>query len=229
MQEKMEEILTELCKTQLFQGIGIKELKILFENKPYRLKEFERDSYVAHSQDVCHDLFIVTGGSVRGEMTDFSGKKLKIEDIVAPRPLAAAFVFGRENRFPVDIIANEQSTVMIIPRDVLIFLLQSSEVILKNYLNTISSRAQFLSGKIRFLSFKTIRQKLANYILMHSANDDHTLTLDQSQTELADFFGVTRPSLARTLAQMEEEGMISAKRRQITIINREKLNKLLHN
>ncbi len=225
----MEELLTELCKTQLFHGMGVKELKILFENKPYRLKEFERDSYVAHSQDVCHDLFIVVSGSVRGEMSDFSGKKLKIEDIIAPRPLAAAFVFGRENRFPVDIIANEQATVMIIPRDVLIFLLQNSEVILKNYLNTISSRAQFLSGKIRFLSFKTIREKIANYILMHSSNDDHTLTLDQSQTELADFFGVTRPSLARTLARMEEEGMIRTKRRQITILNREKLNNLLHN
>ena len=224
----MEELLTELCKTQLFHGMGVKELKILFDNKPYRLKEFERDSYVAHNQDVCHDLFIVVNGSVRGEMSDFSGKKLKIEDIAAPRPLAAAFVFGRENRFPVDIIANEPATVMIIPRDVLIFLLQNSEVILKNYLNTISSRAQFLSGKIRFLSFKTIREKIANYILMHSSNDDHTLTLDQSQTELADFFGVTRPSLARTLARMEDEGIIQTKRRHITILNREKLNNLLH-
>ena len=225
----MEELLTALCKTQLFQGMGVKELKILFENKPYRLKEFERDSYVAHSQDICHDLFIIVGGSVRGEMSDFSGKKLKIEDITAPRPLAAAFVFGRENRFPVDIIANEPATVMVIPRDVLIFLLQNSEVILKNYLNTISSRAQFLSGKIRFLSFKTIREKIANYILMHSTSDDQTFTLDQSQTELADFFGVTRPSLARTLARMEYDGIIRTKRREITILNREKLNNLLHN
>jgi CRP/FNR family transcriptional regulator, dissimilatory nitrate respiration regulator len=225
----MEELLSELCKTQLFQGMGVKELKVLLENKPYRLREFENDMYVAHSQDVCNDLFMVVRGSVRGEMTDFSGKKLKIEDIAAPRPLAAAFIFGRENRFPVDIIANEPATIMIIPRDVLIFLLQNSQVILKNYLNTISSRAQFLSGKIRFLSFKTIREKIANYILMHSAKDDQTFTLDQSQTELADFFGVTRPSLARTLARMEEEGMIRTKRREITILNREKLNNLLHN
>jgi CRP/FNR family transcriptional regulator, dissimilatory nitrate respiration regulator len=224
----MDELLTDLCKTQPFHGMGVSELKKLFENKPYRLKQFERDSYIAHSQEVCHDMLIVVMGSVRGEMSDFSGKKLKIEDIVAPRPLAAAFIFGRENRFPVDIIANEPSTVMVIPRDVLIFLLQHSETILKNYLNTISSRAQFLSGKIRFLSFKTIREKIANYILMHSAHDAHTFTLDQSQTELADFFGVTRPSLARTLTRMEEEGMIRTKRRQITIINRQKLNKLLH-
>jgi DNA-binding FadR family transcriptional regulator len=64
---------------------------------------------------------------------------------------------------------------------------------------------------------------------MHTANEDHTLTLDQSQTELADFFGVTRPSLARTLAQMECDGIIRTKRREITIINREKLNNLLRN
>jgi CRP/FNR family transcriptional regulator, dissimilatory nitrate respiration regulator len=225
----MENILTELAKTNIFKGIGPEEIEKLLRGKPYRLKEYIRDEYVAFSREVCNDLLIVVRGSVRGEMTDLSGKKLKIEDIDAPRPLAAAFIFGHENRFPVDIIANEPATVMIIPRDVLIFLLQNSKVILKNYLNTISSRAQFLSGKIRFLSFKTIREKIANYILMHSPNDDHTLTLDQSQTELADFFGVTRPSLARSLARMEEEGMIRTKRRQITILNREKLNKLLQN
>ena len=109
------------------------------------MKEYEKDEYVAYSHDVCNDMLIVVQGTVRGEMSDFSGKKLKIEDIPAPRPLAAAFIFGRENRFPVDIIANEPSTIMIIPRDVLIFLLQHSQVILKNYLNAISSRTQFLS------------------------------------------------------------------------------------
>jgi DNA-binding GntR family transcriptional regulator len=54
-----------------------------------------------------------------------------------------------------------------------------------------------------------------------------SVTLNQSQTELADFFGVTRPSLARALAELEEEGIIRAERREITILDKEKMNKLL--
>jgi CRP/FNR family transcriptional regulator, dissimilatory nitrate respiration regulator len=224
----MENFLTELAKTNVFNGIGPVELEKLFQGKPYRMKEYIRDEYIAFSGDVCNDLLVVVRGSVRGEMTDLSGKKLKIEDIAAPRPLASAFVFGRENRFPVDIIANEAAMVMIIPRDVLIFLLQNSTVILKNYLNAISSRTQFLSNKIRFLSFKTIKEKMANYILAQKQREGQPILLNQSQTELADFFGVTRPALARVLAEMEEEGVLRAERREITILNRDKLNKLLH-
>ncbi len=224
----MENLWSELSKTNLFAGILPGELENLFHNRPYQIRQYDKEMFVAHSQDVCHDLFILVGGSVRGEMSDTPEKKLKIEDIIAPRPLASAFVFGRENRFPVDIIANEPATVMIIPRDVLITLLQKNETLLKNYLDAISSRAQFLSGKIRFLSFKTIREKVANYVLMHPQLKNNRIRLGQSQSELAGFFGVTRPSLARTLASMEEEGLIQLERKEITILNREKLNKLLH-
>jgi CRP-like cAMP-binding protein len=133
-----------------------------------------------------------------------------------------------ENRFPVDIIANERSEILIIPRDILIYMLQHSQIVLKNYLNVISSRTQFLSKKIRFLSFKTIREKIANYILSNMAGTDNSFTLTQSQYELAGFFGVARPSLARAFAELEDEGILKLERREITILDKEKLNKLLH-
>jgi len=225
----MEDFFSVLSETNIFRGLTGENITALLRDKPFRLRQYNKDEYIAYSQDVCNDMLIVVRGVVRGEMSDFSGKKLKIEDIPAPRPLAVAFIFGRENRFPVDIIANEPSSIMIIPRDVLIYLLQHNQVILKNYLNAISSRTQFLSGKIKFLSFKTIREKMANFILNNIRSDSNLITLNQSQTELADFFGVTRPSLARTLAEMEQEGILKVERREITILNKEKLNKLLNN
>ena len=209
----MENFFTELSKTNIFNGLMTDELEELLQKQAFRLKEYARDEYIAYSRDTCHDLLIVVKGSVSGEMTDFSGKKLKIEDIAAPRPLAAAFIFGNENRFPVDIIANEPAIVMIIPRDVLIFLLQHTPVVLKNYLNVISSRTQFLSNKIRFLSFKTIKEKIANYILASWRKEQALFHIRQSQTELADFFGVTRPSLARALGEMEDEGILKARKK----------------
>lgn len=223
----MDNYYSELTKTNIFNGLNEESIVGLLQDRPVRIREYSRDEYVAYSHEVCNDMLIVIQGSVRGEMTDFTGKRLKIEDIVAPRPLAAAFIFGRENKYPVDIIANEKATVLVIPRDVLIYLLQHSELVLKNYLNVISSRTQFLSGKIRFLSFRTIREKIANYLLGHVGHGNNSVTMTQSQSELADFFGVTRPSLARALAEMEGEGIIRAERREITILNREKLNKLL--
>ncbi len=224
----MEDYFTILSNTNIFKGLTGENIASLMNDKPFRIRDFDKDEYIAYNHDLCTDMLIVVRGSVRGEMADFSGKRLKIEDIPAPRPLAVAFIFGRDNRFPVDIIANEPSKIMVIPRDVLIFLLQNSRVILNNYLNAISSRTQFLSGKIRFLSFKTIREKMANFILNNLVAGSNKMVLNQSQSELADYFGVTRPSLARTLAEMESEGIIRADRREITILDRERLNKLIN-
>jgi CRP-like cAMP-binding protein len=225
----MEDFFYILSETNIFKGLTGENISALLRDKPFRLREYEKDEYIAYSHDICNEMLIVVKGVVRGEMSDFSGKKLKIEDISAPRPLAVAFIFGKENRFPVDIIANELSTIMIIPRDVLIYMLQHSQIVLRNYLNAISSRTQFLSGKIKFLSFKTIREKMANFLLNNIRPDSNQINLNQSQSELTDFFGVTRPSLARTLAEMEHEGIIIVERREITIVNKEKLNKLLNN
>ena len=127
----MENYFSALARTNIFGGLNEEAIAVLLYNKPFQIRKVIKDEYVAYNRDVCNDMLIVVQGSVRGEMTDFSGRKLKIEDIPAPRPLAAAFIFGRDNRFPVDIIANEPSVILVIPRDVLVYLLQHSQVVLK--------------------------------------------------------------------------------------------------
>ena len=44
-------------------------------------------------------------------------------------------------------------------------MLQKSEKVLVNFVDIVSSRGQFLSNKIKFLSFTTIKGKLAQYLL----------------------------------------------------------------
>ena len=51
--------------------------------------------------------------------------------------------------------------------------------------------------------------------------------LPKSHQELAEFFGVTRPSLARVFAEMQDEGIITVDRRAISIINRNKLVEMI--
>ncbi len=224
----MDQTYKILTKSLIFNGLDEISLEILFKDKLYRIRQYEKGGYIAHSHDECDRLMIVMKGSVRGEMTDFSGKTIIIEEIRAPRPLASAFLFGNNNRFPVDIIANEASTIMVLPKETLIAMMQQNSLVLRNYLDAISSRTQFLSNRIRFLSFRTIREKIAQYILTMGGNEKNTIMMTQSQTNLADFFGVARPSLARAFHELEQDGIIRIERREITLLNKEKLNNLLH-
>jgi len=216
-----------LCQSPIFRGISPEELLQLVSNIHFQFKTYRKNELIVVGGEVCDRLLIVQHGSVKAEMTDYSGKTIKIEDLSAPQPLASAFLFGNQNRFPVTVSANNEVEMISIPKPEFVKLLQINALILNNYLNTISTRAQFLSGKLRFLSFKTIRQKIAHYLLEKAGDRLQTVEVPQSQAQLAEMFGVTRPSLARTLGEMAQEGLIETNRRFIKIIDKNRMNNLL--
>ncbi len=217
-----------IANSPVFKGLAPNTIETLLKSVPFRIKNVNEQQVIAQREDECVNLILVVHGSVRGEMLDYSGKILKVEDIYAPRPIAAAFLFGQNNRYPVDVISNEETTLLVIPKESVLKLFQQSELFLKNYLNAISNRAQFLSQRIWFLSFKTIKEKLAQYILNLSTKDSSRVLLPLTQKELAEYFGVTRPSLARALGELEKDQIIEAKGKEIVILNRTLLIQLLN-
>lgn len=218
--------LLTLCP--VFHGISETEAEKLLKKIHFQIKKFGKDEVVVVAGERVTNLNIVISGSVRGEMIDYSGKTIKIEDVEAPKPLAAAFLFGQENKFPVTVTANQNSQILSIPVAEFLKLLQMNRFLLRNYLNSISSRAQFLSQKLHFLSFKTIKGKVAHFLLQQAGDKFHSVELNNTQQQLADLFGVTRPSLARVFGEMQKEGLISISAKTVTLPDKAKLSELIN-
>jgi CRP/FNR family transcriptional regulator, dissimilatory nitrate respiration regulator len=220
-------MIQSLADCPVFTGIPPEELeRILVEVRHFK-KTYQVGDMIAIAGEPCNYLMCLLEGSVKAEMIDFSGKVIKLEDIRAPEALASAFIFGKNNVFPVNIVANEHVTLIYIPRMDFLKMLQMNLKLLQNYLNNVSSRAQFLSDKIKFLSFKTIKGKIAQYILKQAGPGQDVIELKMPQHALAEFFGVTRPSFARSLGEMAEEGIIKVDRREIRILDRKRLMELV--
>jgi len=212
-----------LTDAPLFRGLGAVEIETLLNEVPHRFRRFSTGSLVAHSGEPLNSLIIVFRGVVKGEMVDYAGRVIKIEDIPAPGALASAFIFGKRNMYPVNVIAVSDGDLLIIEKSDFLRMLKKNEIILVNFLDMISNRSQFLSEKIKFLNFKTIKGKLAHFILQRSGKDVNHVNLGMTQNDLADFFGVARPSVARALGDLEQEGFITAKGKNISILDRKGL------
>ena len=210
----------------LFIGLSGQEIEAILKNTHHFTKSFEVADMAAFSGEPVNFMMIVLEGSVKGEMVDFSGKVIKIDDIRAPRVLASAFIFGKQNRFPVNVMANEKTRILYIPKYDFMKMLQSDLRILQNFLNVISSQGQMLASKLKFLSFKTIKGKLAQFILSQAGPNRNEIELSMTQNELAEQFGVARPSLARALGEMAEEGIISVDRKVVRILDRKRLREV---
>lgn len=190
-------------------------------------KKFRKGEIIVRQGDVCKHLYLLTLGSVKTEMMAEDGTMLTIETIKAPHPLAPAFLFADNNRFPVDVTAQENSELLLIPKESVMKLLATNESFLSNYLSYNAGRTQFLSNKLQIMSIKTIKGKLAQYLLEHAKPGSKMVLLDKNQTELAEFFGVARPSLARCMSEMAVDGIISINRKEITILDFNELKRLL--
>ena len=217
-----------LVNNPLFRGITPERLFADLEEISFHTRSYKKGEILAQQGAVCNRLVILTKGSVRGEMIDYSGRLIKVEDIAAPRAIATLFLFGEENRYPVEVTANEPTEVIELPKSSVLRLFRKNEQFLENYMNLSANYARTLSDKLFFMSFKTIRQKLASYLLrLYKQQQQTHITLDRSQQELSDYFGVSRPSLARELAHMQEDGLLIADRKHITILQKEELVRLI--
>ena len=212
-----------LSNAPLFKGLSPDEIEKVLDNVPHNVKKFQSGSMICLSGEHVNSLMVVISGIVKGEMADYDGRVIKIEDIAAPDTLAPAFLFGSRNRFPVNVIAVSSAELLLISKTDFLKLLMINDTILVNFLDMISNRSQFLSEKIKFLNFKTIKGKLAHFILQKAGNDLSSVILEMTQNELADLFGVARPSVARVLRELEEGGFIEAEGKNIKIIDKEGL------
>lgn len=195
-----------LNKSTIFKGLNENEISELLNQTNYYTKSFKNEEFVAFRGDKVDAYMLVLEGELVSEMQKVNGKVVKIETLLPYADIAPAFIFGIDNTFPIDLYATKDSKILYIPKNDLINILQKNKIILNNILNSFSNRTQFLSKKL-WLSNKTIEEKLATHIL-ENLDKNNIWHIKKSITDLANIFGVSRPSLSRVIAGLVEEEIL---------------------
>lgn len=220
-------LVEHLSQTDLFNNIEKTEIEVFLEKNVYNIKKYTKNDVFALAGDKVNYLMLVIDGSLIARMVSESGKYIQIDKIDTGRIVAPAMLFASHNVFPVNVIPEENTSVFFMHRDCFLSAMHRNEKLLHNFIQIVSDINRFLSTKIHSLSLKSIRGKLAEYILQESdkIGGENTIRLTLSKQELADKFAVTRQALSRSLSELEDAGMIIVKGREITIINKGCLSK----
>lgn len=209
----------------LFKNLTeIKNFKVL-EGINYQILSYKKNEYVAFRGDLIKGLYVNIEGNLVAEMSKENGNIKKIEELRNGTIIASAFIFGKNNKFPVDLIAQTDVKILFVEKEELVKLLLSNSEILVNLLDDISNKAQFLSKNLwESVSNKTISEKLSKYILKNER--EGVVILDKTIKELAEYFNVSRPSLSRSMKILVDQGVIErVEKGRYRVIDREKLKK----
>ena len=102
--------------------------------------------------------------------------------------------------------------------------------VMTNFMRIISTPNRFISDKVVYLTYKTMKGKFANFLLDQiEENGNTTFRNPLTQREMAEMFGVTRPALARAIGELADEGTIYVKGKEISVLFTEKLRQYAKN
>ncbi|MGL4508631.1 Crp/Fnr family transcriptional regulator [Cetobacterium sp.] len=211
-----------LVKFKLFKGISEDELENLFGKIKYEIKKFKKNDVIFFRDEKVDGLFIVIMGLLSAEMLKSNGDVQKIENLSNGDIIGSAFIFGEDNNLPVDLIVLEEGMLLHIDKNNLLQAFNTNEKFLINFLDEISDKTQFLSNKVwKSFNNKTIKEKVLDYILENTQSNK--VIFRHSIKELAELFGVSRPSLSRVISEFVEDEILKRDGKNKFILNKEKI------
>ncbi|MDR0892822.1 MAG: Crp/Fnr family transcriptional regulator [Mediterranea sp.] len=226
---KIDTQLLQTDEKSLFKGFPEARILSELEYAGYTLHCYMPGEYLVRQGEPCRRITILLEGTARSEITDISGRFIELENIAPPRAIGLYTLFAQKhNYYPADIIAQKMANTLEISKEGIETLMERTSMFRQNILTCLSEYLMMWIDKLVFLSCKTIRQKIAYYLLkQQQSQGGQTLEIGCSQQELSEQFGVSRSALAREVSQLEREKLIKRERRQITILNQEQLQAIV--
>lgn len=224
----MKDILPILVKCALFSQFTEAEVSEILKQSTTRKVWYEKNQLIAIEDEHCSSIGIVLIGKIEIKNIYATGKVVTITTLNQGSIFGEAMVFSNIANYPATIFAAQKTHILFISRDELLDMCSSNSKFLSNLLGLLSNKIFILNGRIKSLSYQTIRQKLISFIIEEQRkNNNTTFRMQYSRKQMAEILGIPRPSLSREMANMKKEGIIEYCKNEFTIIDMEKLESFM--
>ena len=204
----------------LFKDLSFQNIEDLITNNSFNIKTYKKNSVIYFQNEKCSTLDVVSKGIISVQGVDDKGNYISISDFNMGDVIGGNLLFSHKNFYPMMVLAKTDATILHIKKDLILKLCQSNTNFLINFLQTLSDKTLILTDRIKTLSFKSIRQCIIDYLIYEKyVQKSNVIELTLTKKQLAEKFGVQRPSLSRELNKMRKEGLIEYDAYSIKILD----------
>jgi cAMP-binding proteins - catabolite gene activator and regulatory subunit of cAMP-dependent protein kinases len=220
-----------LKNSPLFFGMSEAEISNCLKCSKSDIVSYDKDEIVFYQEDMPTHLLILLEGSVAICNDTATGKRSIIATFHQSGELfGEVYVFLQREEYDHYVQAITSSKIMRIPKEFFFHTCGENcgyhARLISNMLTILANKAYFLNHKVQILSCVTLRQKIAT-LLLRNSKADGKVPLSMNREELADYLNTARPSLSRELMNMQADGLIKIQKRDICILNFDKLQSVL--
>ncbi|MBD8388227.1 Crp/Fnr family transcriptional regulator [Dysgonomonas sp. BGC7] len=221
--ELTEQQIAIIRRIPLFRGISDKMRENLLCELDYFLTPLKKGEIIITQGSPCNHMHILLAGKLDVNIIDASGNNIKIEDIIAPRAFATPHLFDGNSIFPATFTVVEDGLLFRATKESAFRLISCEPEMLRNFLRMTGNCNACTVSRLRILSYKSLRSRIAFYLFDYHRQAGDTITISHNQTQLAEYLNVTRPGLAREIKSMVDEGLITISGKEVVILNIQKL------
>lgn len=206
----------------------LKEFSRLAENRAVR--NFRKREFLFLEGQPPYDLFFIIRGEVKTYITNKEGKEL-ITGIFKNGDFVGYAAILEESPYNENAMVMEDTEVALIPKQDFLSLIYSSRDIAHKFIQLLSNNLIATENRLLDLAYQSVRQRVAGALLRIS--DEYTLPgrkglITISRKDISNMIGTATESLNRTLGDFKDEGLIDLHPDGIWILNRSKLEKIMH-
>ena len=213
----------DLLKCPMFSGVTDEDLGNLAE--VVREKNYTRGELLFSEGDEATGFYVLADGRIKVYKLSAEGKE-RILHIVHPgSSFAEAAIFG-DGQYPAYAEPLQPSRLLFFPKKEFLELLHAKSGIAINMIGGLSRFLRQFASQVEQLTFQDVPARLANYLLKLAGDQGRVVTLPIPKGELASNLGTVSETLSRTFRKLSDEGLISVKGREITILDRDNLEDL---
>jgi CRP/FNR family transcriptional regulator, dissimilatory nitrate respiration regulator len=220
----------ELKKIPLFSGIDETDLNAMVYCINPLVREFSKGDTAAHMYDPISGVGVVLSGEVEVKRENAAGSRLILAFLEKGDTFGEMAAFSGSRLWPATVTARTDCSLMLIPPEKFLGGCSRScaahRTLIQNMLRIISGKALALNRKVEYLGIKSMRGKICTYLLeQYRINKNSTFVLPMNRNELADYLGVSRPSMSREFGRLKDEGVIDFYLSSVRILDMENLKK----
>lgn len=206
-----------LSRCPLFAGIAAAEIVPLLSCLGARKVAVEKNQTIFWEGDAATDMGIVLEGAVQVVRDDYYGNRTIVARLEAAGLFAEAFACAAIDRYPVSVIAETASTVLILNCQRIMTVCSSScgfhSRLIRNLLAIVAAKTIQLNQKLELLSHRSIRERLMHYLLSCAKKAGASqFTIPYDRQQLADYLCVERSALSAEISKLQKEGILESRR-----------------
>lgn len=215
------EWVTAAATAEAFRGITPDELAVMLDCIGRDVRSYRAGELVATEGEPMGALGVVLEGTVTVQKLRPTGDLVTMGSFGPGQTIGEVVLFSDRPRWPATVTAATPAALMFLPRDRIVGVCAQRcgmhQTLLFNLLGTLSNRALLLNRKVDYLATKSLRARVAMFILEQRKGDGLLVQLPGNRNAIAEFLNVPRPSLSRELAQLKAEGLIDYHLDQVRI------------